>query len=550
VLPTVQRIFWRLYVVVPYFIWNTFKRMSNNNILWVDDEIDLLRPHIILLRGRGYEVTTATNGEDAVELFKQHHPNLVFLDESMIGISGLETLSMLKDIDHSVPVVMVTKNEAETVMEEAIGRKIDDYLTKPVNPAQILAACKKFLETEKITSQKFTQDYLQGFTEVSRRLMDNLSWHDWVDIYTKLVGWSMDLDKFPDLGLSETLSNQWRECNAEFSRFVEDSYKGWLRAPNDADTPLLSPQILDKYVVPHIKDAKNDAPVFFFIVDCMRLDQWLLMEELLRPYFTVEKDYYCGILPTATPYARNAIFAGLSPFDIQKHYPNMWVDGSGEDHGQNRYEKELLNKFLERRRIKLRNEPKYVKIIDTDFGKKIEGEILSYAQNHLNTIVVNVVDMIAHSRSDYPILKEIAPNESAYRSLTRSWFQHSSLFGMLKVVAGIPNAKIIITTDHGSVRCMRGAKALGDKDTSTCLRFKFGRNVKAEKRNALIIEHPEEYNLPKPGVTTNYIIAKEDFYFVYPTDYNHYLNHYRDSFQHGGISLEEMILPVIRLEAK
>jgi CheY-like chemotaxis protein len=524
--------------------------MSKHQILWVDDEIDLLRPHIILLEQRGYAVLTATNGEDAIELFKQHHPNLVFLDESMIGMSGLETLSVLKDIDNSVPVVMVTKNEAETVMEEAIGRKINDYLTKPVNPAQILAACKKFLETDKITSQKFTQDYLQGFNEVTRRLMDPLQWSDWVDIYTKLVSWSMDLDKFPDLGLSETLSNQWRECNAEFSRFVEDSYKGWLKSPNDPETPLLSPQIIDKYVAPHLKDQQDPAPVFFFIVDCMRLDQWLLMEELLRPFFTVQKDYYCGILPTATPYARNSIFAGLFPSDIQKHYPEYWVDGSGDDHGQNRYEKELLNKYLERRRIKLRNDVKYVKIIDTDFGKKIEGEILSYSKNHLNAIVVNVVDMIAHSRSDYPILKEIAPNESAYRSLTRSWFQHSSLFGMLKLLASIKNAKIIITTDHGSVRCMRGAKALGDKDTSTCLRFKFGRNVKAEKRNALIIDHPEEYNLPKHSVTTNYIIAKEDFYFVYPTDYNHYLNHYRDSFQHGGISLEEMILPVLSLEAK
>ncbi|MFY7999307.1 MAG: PglZ domain-containing protein, partial [Candidatus Kapaibacteriota bacterium] len=367
------------------------------------------------------------------------------------------------------------------------------------------------------------------------------------DIYTKLVNWSMELDKFPDLGLSETLANQWRECNNEFSQFVEDSYKGWLKSPEDGDSPLLSPKILDKYVVPAIK---TDAPVFFFIVDCMRLDQWLLMEELLRPHFTVKKDYYCGILPTATPYARNAIFAGLFPDEIQKHYPEWWVDGSGDDHGQNRYEKDLLNKFLERRRIKLRNDVKYVKIIDTDFGKKIENEILSYANNHLNTIVVNVVDMIAHSRSDYPILKEIAPNESAYRSLTRSWFQHSSLYGMLKAIASIKNAKIIITTDHGSVRCMHGAKALGDKDTSTCLRFKFGRNVKADKRHSLIIERPEEYHLPKHGVATNYIIAKEDYYFVYPTDYNHYLNHYRDSFQHGGISLEEMILPVIHLEAK
>ncbi|MCS6808372.1 MAG: bifunctional response regulator/alkaline phosphatase family protein [Bacteroidota bacterium] len=521
--------------------------MPKHHILWVDDEIDLLRPHIILLQQRGYDISTATNGEDAIELFKQDKHDLIFLDESMVGMSGLETLSALKDIDNSVPVVMVTKNEAETVMEEAIGRKIDDYLTKPVNPAQILAACKKFLESEKITSQKLTRDYLQGFSEISRLLMEELSWQEWIDIYTKLVHWSMELDRFPDLGLSETLANQWRECNAAFSSYVERSYRQWLTSPDSPNTPLLSPKILDTYVLPALKSYSS---VFFFIIDCMRLDQWLLMEELLRPLYTITKDYYYSILPTATPYARNAIFAGLYPDDIQKHYPEWWVEGSGEDYGQNRFEKELLTKFLERRRVKLRNDVKYVKIIDTEFGKKIENEILSYAHNHLNAIVVNVVDMIAHSRSDYPILKEIAPNESAYRSLTRSWFQHSSLYGMLKSLANLDNIRIVITTDHGSVRCMRGAKAFGDKETSTCLRFKFGRNVKAEKRNAMIIEHPEEYHLPRHSVTTNYIIAKEDYYFVYPTEYNHYLNHYRDSFQHGGISLEEMILPVIHLEAK
>ena len=523
--------------------------MPKHHILWVDDEISLLRPHIQLLEKRDYAVSTATNGEDAIELFKRDRHELVFLDESMIGMSGLETLSALKDINPSVPVVMVTKNEAETVMEEAIGRKIDDYLTKPVNPAQIIAACIKFLKSEKITSEKLTQDYLQGFAEISRQLMSTLDWSDWVDIYFKLVNWSIDLDKFPDLGLAETLSNQWRECNSEFSRFIEQSYKKWLKNPDAPETPIFSPQILDKYVLPPVKSDAGQ-PVYFFVIDCLRLDQWLQMEELLRPYFTVSKDYYCSILPTSTPYARNAIFAGLYPDEIQKHYPQFWIDGSGDDHGQNRYEKELLSKFFERRRVKLRNDVKYVKIIDTDFGKRIEGEILSYANNHLNAIVVNVVDMIAHSRSDYPILKEIAPNEAAYRSLTRSWFQHSSLFGMLKALSSLKNAKIILTTDHGAVRCLRGAKVLGDKDTSTCLRFKFGRNVKADQRNALIIDQPSDYHLPKPNVTTNYIIAKEDYYFVYPTDYHHFLNYYRDSIQHGGISLEEMILPVITLEAK
>lgn len=521
---------------------------TKGNILWVDDEIDLLRPHIILLEQRGYSVNTATNGEDALVLAKESPYDLIFLDESMVGMSGLETLSQLKDLDSSVPVVMVTKNEAETVMDEAIGRKINDYLTKPVNPAQILAACKKFLESKKITGEKFTQDYLQGFSEVSRQMQENLTWREWVDIYVKLVNWSMEFDNHRDSGLEETLNNQWRECNAAFSKFIEQDYQHWVgRSAHSEDAPLLSAHIVDKFVIPHLK---SDAPVFFFVIDCMRYDQWLIMEEFLRPFFTIHRDFYNSIIPTATPFARNSIFAGLFPSEIYQHYPQYWVDGSGDDHSQNKFEKELLGKLLERRRIKLRNDIKYVKIIDTDFGKKIENEILTYANNHLNAIVVNVVDMIAHSRSDYPILREIAPDEPAYRSLTRSWFQHSNLFGMLKQISTIKNAKIVITTDHGSIRCMRGAKVLGDKDTSTCLRFKFGRNVKAENRNAMFIRNPEEYMLPKHGVASNYIIAKEDYYFIYPTDYNHYLNQYRDSFQHGGISLEEMILPVLTLEAK
>lgn len=524
--------------------------MSSNNkghILWVDDEIDLLRPHIILLEQRGYDVSTATNGEDAIEMFGNNNYNLVFLDETMVGLSGLDTLSRMKDHDNSVPVVMVTKNEAETVMEEAIGRKIDDYLTKPVNPAQILAACKKFLESEKIAGQKFTQDYLQGFNEVSRRLFEPLTWKDWVEIYDKLVSWSMELDRYPGIGLEETLANQWRECNAEFSKFVEDNYASWMKPERDEDAPLLSPHIVDKYVVPSVREVES---TFFFVIDCMRLDQWRIIEEALRPLYNIKVDYYSSILPTSTPYARNSIFAGLYPKDIQKHYPQYWIDGNGDDHSQNKYEKELLQKLMERRRLKLRNDIKYVKIIDTDFGKKIEHEVLNYTRNQLSAIVVNVVDMIAHSRSDHPILREIAPDEPAYRSLTNSWFKHSSLHGMLTALSTQKNIRIIVTTDHGAVRCMRGAKAFGDRDTSTCLRFKFGRNVKADNRNAMFIRKPEDYNLPQHNVTTNYIIAKEDYYFVYPTDYNHYLSQYRDSFQHGGISLEEMILPVAILDPK
>ncbi len=522
-----------------------------SHILWVDDEIDLLRPHIILLEQRGYKVSTATNGEDAIELAQNQRFDLIFLDESMVGITGLETLVVLKDIDKSVPVVMVTKNEQESLMEEAIGKKIDDYLTKPVNPTQILAACKKFLETQRIKEEKITQDFHQEYSTISRRLMDRMEWSEWLDVYLKLTERSVELDKHQDVGLEQSLRDQWKECNGEFSKFIEDEYGSWLtdRDKRPDGAPLLSPHIADAHLLPKLASGR---PTFFIVVDCMRLDQWLVMEEFIRPLFSIQKDYYCSILPTATPYARNSIFAGLYPTDINKHYPQFTIDERGSDeHTLNRHEKELLTLLLQRRRVQLKNELQYIKIIDTDFGKRIESDIMRYAKHHLTAIVINAVDMIAHSRSDYPILKEIAPDESAYRSLTRSWFLHSSFYGILKTLAGIPNIQIVITTDHGSVRCMRSSKVIGDRETTTNLRYKIGRNVKAEPRDAMIIRDPQSYKIPAGGgSSTSVVVAKDDHYFIYPTDYHHYQQKYRDSFQHGGISLEEMILPVVTLEPR
>ena len=409
-----------------------------------------------MLEQRGYSVDRATNGQDAVEMVRAKHYDLIFLDESMVGISGLDTLPILKEIDPSSAIVMVTKNEAESVMEEAIGKKIDDYLTKPVNPAQILAACKKFLETRRIEQEKLTQDYLKGFNEISRMLYERMDWDEWKGLYLKLVDWSMELDRYPQLGFQNTLQDQWRECNASFSKFVEENYKYWIENPKDEYTPTFSHQIVEKFLTPALANGK---PTFFFVIDCLRLDQWLVMEELLKPFYTFKKDYYSSILPTATPYARNAIFAGLMPIDIKKHYPQWWLDEvNSEEHKLNAYEKEFLEENLKRKRIKLKSEVNYIKIHDTDFGKKIENELMRYSKKHITAIVINAVDMIAHSRSDFAILKEIAPDESAYRSLTRSWFQHSSLFGMLKQLAELKDVQVFITTDHGSIRCMRGVK--------------------------------------------------------------------------------------------
>ena len=529
--------------------------MSENKrtILWIDDEIELLKAHIILLQQRGYDVDTCTNGSDAVELVKQKNYQLIFLDEMMVGMTGLETLAQIKEFDVNVPVVMVTKNEEESLMEEAIGWKISDYLTKPVNPAQIILVCKKFFDADKINKEKFTHDYLTGFTQLSLILNTPLNWIKWEEIYRNLTSWSMNIDKLEDDVLKETLAGKWSECNKEFSRFVENNYENWINHPDnnrDENNPIMSPHILDQYLLPILNEQNEN--IYFIVIDCLRYDQWLVMQELLYPFFSFKKnDLYCSILPTATPYARNAIFAGLYPIEIKNNYPKFWnVDTNSEDNRQNHYEKDLLEAWLTRKHLPHNDKMSFIKIFDTDFGKKIEKEFDKYLNNNLTTIVINAVDMIAHSRSDHAILKEIAPDEAAYRSLTKSWFTYSSLFGILKIISQQKNAKVVITTDHGAIRCLRGIKVLGDKDTSTNLRYKFGKNVNTDSKSAVHLKDLQDYKLPKMGLTVNNLIAKEDYYFVYPTDFHHYMAKFRDSFQHGGISLEEMFIPVIELESK
>jgi len=522
--------------------------MEPNKLLWVDDEIELLKSHIIFLSEKGYEVDTATNGEDAVSLVKAKNYDLIFLDEMMAGMGGLETLSRIKQLKSNIPVVMITKNEAETLMDEAIGGKISDYLTKPVNPSQVLLVCKKILEGKKISGQQAAKDYLQDFNQISQSLMGKLDYEDWVDIYRKLVNWDIELDKHAEIGLRQTLQDQKKEANKEFSKFIEKNYTTWINNPDDIDTPPLTTEITEKFVLNHLDDEKTT--VFYFVLDCLRLDQWLLMENHLIDLFNIEKDYYYSILPTATPYARNSLFSGLFPSEIEKYYPDLWAGKDDDERSMNKYEKELLQLLLDRKKIKLQNQMKYIKIIDPDLGRNFEQNILSYKDLKLMAVVVNFLDMIAHGRSDSELLKEIAPDEPAYRSLTNSWYTHSSLLGTFRAIAKMKNVKIVITTDHGSIRCLRGAKVLGDKDASTNLRFKYGRNLKVDNKHAIYIKNPLEYKLPKRGVTVNYIIAKEDYYFVYPTDYHKYLSYYKDTFQHGGISMEEMILPVITMVPK
>jgi CheY-like chemotaxis protein len=517
---------------------------SKGKILWVDDEIELLRPHILLLSEKGYTVETATNGEDAVEMVKDRLFDLVFLDEMMAGMGGLRTLSEIKDIRPEVPVVMITKNEDEGLMEDAIGVKISDYLTKPVNPSQVLLACKKFLERKKITGAQVSRDYIKEFNEISLALQANIHASDWTNIAARLVDWSMEMDLHPELGLKQTLTDQIRECNVEFSKFIERNYRNWLEQKN---RPTLSVDVIERYLIPELN---HDRSVFFFVIDCLRLDQWMVMEQVLREYFEVTKEYYFSILPTATPYSRNSIFSGAFPDEIEVRFPDIWAQWEDDDNSLNRNEHQFMDNLLERRKIQLKPDSKYVKILDADFGRSIENNILSYTKNRLTAVVVNFVDMLAHGRSDSDLLKEIAPDEGAYRSLTKTWFMHSSLFGMLRTLSRQKNITIVLTTDHGSIRSLHGTKVIGDREASTNLRYKYGRNLKADERHAILVKNPKDFRLPKRGSTINYLIAKEDYYFVYPTDYNKYANQYRDSFQHGGISMEEMILPIVKLEPK
>jgi CheY-like chemotaxis protein len=514
-------------------------------ILWVDDEIELLRPHIRLLVDKGYTVETATNGEDAVSMVRSAPFDLVFLDEMMAGMGGLRTLAEIKDLRPNLPVVMITKNEEESLMEEAIGSKINDYLTKPVNPSQVLMACKKFLEGRKITGAAVSRDYIQGFNQITSALMQGPDFNEWIAMYGRLSDWALELDAHPELGLKQMLSDQLRECNLAFGKYVERNYRDWLQQKDNR--PILSPEVVDTFVIPELQSGKS---VILFVIDCLRLDQWRVMESYLHEYYSIATRYYYSILPTATPYSRNAIFSGSYPSEVELRFPELWEKSEDDETSRNRYEKQFLEKLLERRKIVLKPELKYVKILDPEFGRSIESNINAYAQSKLSAIVVNFVDMLAHGRSDSTLLKEIAPDESAYRTLTQSWFQHSSLFGMLKTLARNKNVTVLLTTDHGSIRCLRGTRVLGDREASTNLRYKFGRNLKADEKAAIFIKDPSEYRLPKRGVTINYIIAKEDYYFVYPTDYHRYLNQYRDSFQHGGVSMEEVILPMVTLSPK
>lgn len=518
--------------------------MNKAKILWVDDEVEFLQPHILFLKEKGYDVSTAVNADDAIDLIQHQSFDLVLLDEMMPGKDGLSTLAEIKKINPGLPIIMITKNEEESLMEDAIGAHINDYLTKPVNPSQILIAAKKILESQNISQKKITRDYAQELTKISTQLMSPLTYQDWIDIYLKLTQWDVELDSVSDKELREVIYNQRRECNVEFGKYIEKNYQQWLQ--KDSERPDLSIDIIKKFIYPELKNGKKTA---FFIIDCMRLDQWLALEKYFYNYFTIQKNYHFSILPTATPFSRNAIFSGLFPSEIEKRYPDLWAQGEDDDFSRNRFENQMLFDQLRLLGLSLKSETRYSKILNDEEARNLEKNLTSYTDSPLLSVVLNFVDILAHSRSDLPILKEIAPDEPSYRSLTSSWFEHSAAYSIFKKL-GEMGMTIYITSDHGSVRCLRGAKVLGDRETSTNLRYKYGRNLKVDPKHAIFIQNPLDYKLPRRNFNVNYIISKEDYYFVYPTNYHKYLAYYRNSFQHGGISLEEMILPVIKLQPK
>lgn len=516
-------------------------KTTKGKILWVDDEIDHLRSHIVFLEEKGYAIHPVSNAKDALSILQENKYDLVLLDEMMPGMDGLQALAVIKEQDPAMPVVMITKSEEENLMEEAIGAKIEDYLTKPVNPSQILSSCKRILERQKIAQEKITRDYTAEFGEISAALDSAMSESDWIDIHIKLSERDLDLDAHPDLGLRQTLDDQRKECNQAFGRFVEDNYVNWIQT---REHPVLSTDVVKTYVAPPLQAGRQ---VLFIVIDNLRLDQWMTIEPLLYEYFNITRHYYFSILPTATPFSRNSIFSGLFPVDIEKKYPDLWKMGEDDESSRNRYEDVLLIDQLKRLKFDWADQAKYIKLVDPEEAKGLVGRFGQITDVPLTAMVFNFVDILAHRRSDSQVLREIVPDEPAYRSLTKTWFEHSALFQVLKL-ASKEKISVVLTTDHGSIRAMRGATVFADKETSTNLRYKYGRAIRSDKKQIMTIKDPAVYGLPARGINTNYLIAREDYYFVYPTNYHKYLALYRDSFQHGGISMEEMILPVVQLD--
>lgn len=515
--------------------------MKKDKILWVDDEIDLLRAYVIFLEEKGYEVLTATNGKDALDLCTQQKFDIVFIDENMPGLSGLETIPLLKEIDSDVPLVMITKSEEEDIMNLAIGSKISDYLTKPVNPSQILLSLKKNIHRKEIETEHTTIGYRTEFGRIGMQINDSLSIDEWMELYKRLVYWELELSE-TDSGMDEMLKMQKTEANNSFNKFIKKNYESWFTNPDNR--PIISPDIFKKKVFPLLDEGEK---VFFILVDNFRYDQWKIIREMLNEFYTFdEESLYCTILPTATHYARNAIFSGLMPLQIQQMFPDLWVD-EDEDEGKNLNEKELIETQLKRfRRNYLFS---YHKVNESDFCQKLIDQLPRLDSYPLNVVVLNFIDMLSHARTESKMMRELANDEDAYRSLTVSWFRHSPTYELLKSISK-RGYKVVLTTDHGTIQVKNPVKVVGDKNTNVNLRYKVGKSLSFNKKEVFEISRPEKVGLPSPNVSSAYIFAGNDDFFAYPNNYNHYVSYYKNTFQHGGVSLEEMLVPLVVMQPK
>lgn len=516
--------------------------MSNKTyqILWADDEIDLLKPHILFLEGKGYAVTPVLSGSDAIDAVERNHYDLIFLDENMPGVTGLDALARIKELKPYIPIVMVTKSEEENLMNQAIGGKIADYLIKPVNPNQLLLSLKKNLHQTSIINEATTSNYRSEFARLGATMSERLDLEEWKDLYRRLVYWEMALEE-GDAQMSELLEMQKLEAGRLFSRYITKQYEGWF-APN-GERPLMSPDLFKTKVFPLLDKGEK---VFFILIDNFRLDQWESVKGLLSEFYTFDEDMYMSILPTATQYARNAIFSGLMPLDIAKMFPDLWVDEESEE-GKNLNEEPMIRTLIERYRK--RYTFSYNKVYEQRYGEKLLSNINGLKDFDLNVIVLNFVDMLSHARTESKMIRELANTEAAYRSLTTSWFRHSMTYELFKRIAEL-GYKVVLTTDHGTIRVKTPVKIIGDKNTNTNLRYKVGKSLTVNPKEVFEVLHPERIGLPKTHLSDRYVFSLGNDFFAYPNNYNYYVSYYRDTFQHGGVSMEEMLLPLITMSPK
>ncbi len=515
---------------------------NRNTILWADDEIDLLKPHVMFLQSRGYDVVTVNSGTDALEMVRDGLFDIVILDENMPGLTGLETLQRIKMLRPALPVVMITKSEEESIMDQAVGSKIADYLIKPVNPNQILLSIKKILHSSELVTEKSTTDYRQSFMEISRLTESAESITDWMELYRLLIHWELELSS-ADTGMDQLLEVQKAEAEAAFSKYIARNYAAWMDTDNP-QRPLLSPDIFRKKILPELDRGDR---FFLVIIDNFRLDQWRTISPLLTEFFTIDDDsLFCSILPTATQYSRNAIFSGLMPDEISRLYPQLWVDEDSQE-GKNLNESMLLEAQMQRLRRDFRFS--YNKINDSASGQRFIRNFPTLATNHLNVVVMNFIDMLSHARTESKMIRELASSNAAYRSLTESWFRHSPAMDIFRLIAA-SDTKVILTTDHGTIRVNHPVKIAGERNTNTNLRYKVGRNLGFNPREVFELKQPARFGLPSPGVASSYIFATGSDFLAYHNNYNHYVHYYNGTFQHGGISMQEMLVPLITMNPR